>query len=366
MRWHPASSRRIHRLHIRSSVTERRMHARLGAFSQAVRAERGDTNREMWIALAILQKRAFSSAQALHLSVTRRLDALHGVTPAATQLFLPLDEHGEVSHEDEPPVWQAVLGLRNVDHERQFLTSLSDAAAVAAHDESKLAAIRRLLRRIAEPVIIFTEYRDTLVHLARAIGEPIAILHGGLRGSSASPHSRRSPVARGASFLPPTPRPRDSTCITTAASSSTSNCRGTRCGWSSASAASIGSTNANSPCVSSRRPRYRRTAAARRAARTHRPRAGGHRRSGSARRRAERRRRGCDPIRRSRRVSRASRSCVWPAPCPARPPRTAGRWWPRLDMPGPLARLRLEDPASVGMRHRRSARTGSSHHARLQ
>ncbi len=91
-----AVERRVHRLRIRSSTAERRMQAALKAFGRAVRAERGDTNREMWIALALLQKRAFSSAQALHLSVTRRLDALRGIASTATQLFLPLDD-GETS-----------------------------------------------------------------------------------------------------------------------------------------------------------------------------------------------------------------------------------------------------------------------------
>ena len=175
-----AAERHVHRLHVRSSAAERRMHVTLASFGRAVRAERGDSNREMWIALALLQKRAFSSAHALHLSVTRRLDALRGGASTATQLVLPLDEHGEANRDDEPPAWQAVLGLRNVAHERQLLTTLSGAAASAARDESKLAAIRRLLRRVSEPVIVFTEYRDTLVHLTHAIGEPAAILHGGL------------------------------------------------------------------------------------------------------------------------------------------------------------------------------------------
>jgi superfamily II DNA or RNA helicase len=175
-----AVKRRIHRLRIRSNAAERRLHATLAAFGRAVRAERGDANREMWIALAVLQKRAFSCARSLQISVTRRLEALAGATAPATQLLLPLDEHGEASDDDEPPAWRPVLGLCDAAYERRLLTSLADAAATAAGDESKLSAIRRLLTRVSEPLIIFTEYRDTLVHLARAIGEPAAILHGGL------------------------------------------------------------------------------------------------------------------------------------------------------------------------------------------
>src|SRR5262249_8116379 len=45
---------------------------------------------------------------------------------------------------------------------------------------TKVAAIGRLIRRIAEPLIVFTEYRDTLAHVAQSIREPVAVLHGGL------------------------------------------------------------------------------------------------------------------------------------------------------------------------------------------
>lgn len=175
-----AVTRRIHRRHIRSTMHERRMHARLEAFAAAVRAERGDSSRDMWIALALLQKRAFSSAHALWLSVTRRLDTLDAAAPAATQLLLPLDEDGELSGADQPPDWQPVLALRDASHERRLLTSLADAAGACLHDESKIRIVRRLLHRVREPIIVFTEYRDTLAHLARKIDERVAVLHGGL------------------------------------------------------------------------------------------------------------------------------------------------------------------------------------------
>src|ERR1019366_2763502 len=38
----------------------------------------------------------------------------------------------------------------------------------------------RFLDRVHEPVIVFTEYRDTLVQLRAAIRAPAAVLHGGL------------------------------------------------------------------------------------------------------------------------------------------------------------------------------------------
>jgi superfamily II DNA or RNA helicase len=175
-----AVERRAHRLLVRSSAAERRMHARLTDFERAVHAERGDADRDAWIALAVLRKRAFSSAQALSLSIERRLQTLAPATLAPAQLPLPLDEHGELDGADDAPPWQAVLALQDADRERRLLTSMSSAAAAAAGRETKLAAIGRLLRRIAEPVIIFTEYRDTLAHVARSIQEPVSVLHGGL------------------------------------------------------------------------------------------------------------------------------------------------------------------------------------------
>jgi hypothetical protein len=169
----------VHRLLVRSSREEHRLHACLSAFERAVRAERGDRNRDAWIALAVLRKRAFSSAYALHLSITRRLDVLTSSEIAPTQLLLPLHDQGEFDSADEPPGWHAVLALRDADEERRLLTSMASAAAAAVR-ETKLSVIRRLLNRIDEPLIIFTEYRDTLVHVARTIGEPVAVLHGGL------------------------------------------------------------------------------------------------------------------------------------------------------------------------------------------
>jgi superfamily II DNA/RNA helicase len=66
-----------------------------------------------------------------------------------------------------------------------------DAATSAASDEPKIAALRRLLRRTGEPVIVFTEYRDTLNILEYALGDlrQIVTLHGGK-----TPQERREAV----------------------------------------------------------------------------------------------------------------------------------------------------------------------------
>lgn len=176
----PAAPRRVHRLLLRPSPEELEMHARLEAFGRAVREERGELDPDVWLALAVLRKRAFSSARALQQTVARRLASLEPEPALAAQLELPLDDMGESDGADDVPAWQPAMTLRDRALERRLLTSLVVAAEAAAARETKLTALSRLLNRIAEPVIVFTEYRDTLAHIARSLNTPNVILHGGL------------------------------------------------------------------------------------------------------------------------------------------------------------------------------------------
>jgi superfamily II DNA or RNA helicase len=177
---HTGPPRRVHRLLVRPSDEERRMHDLLADFSRAVRAEHGDGSREMWLALAVLHKRAYSSARALQQTIVRRLTAIGPAPGMAAQLELPLDAMGESDAADESPRWQPAISLRDRAFEWRLLTALAAAAESAGARETKLSATSRLLDRIAEPVIVFTEYRDTLERLAEAIDRPAALLHGGL------------------------------------------------------------------------------------------------------------------------------------------------------------------------------------------
>ena len=174
-----SSRRRTRILRIRPTAAERRLHAALRQFSDAVVAERPNA----WLALSVLHKRALSSAAALATSIDRRLavlDAPSTLDEAAAQLTLPLDGTGDRTQEDEPPRWDEQVALTNVDRERRLLRALAEAARGAARRESKVQAIARLLRRIHEPVLVFTEYRDTLSHVRRALRRRTIALHGGL------------------------------------------------------------------------------------------------------------------------------------------------------------------------------------------
>jgi superfamily II DNA or RNA helicase len=177
---HLGTGRHIHRLQVRSSASEARMHALLGDFAAAVRSEHDSA--DAWLALSVLHKRAFSSARSLELSVARRLSVLASdATDGLRQLGLPLtDPGGELDVADLPPDCLAGLALADDRRERRLLRALLDAARAAAGSETKIAATRRLLNRIAEPVVVFTEFRDTLHHLRTALGVPVAMLHGGL------------------------------------------------------------------------------------------------------------------------------------------------------------------------------------------
>ena len=189
--------RRVHITAARPSADERRMHRSLADYTAAVRADRRELHDAFWLALSVLHKRALSSAWSLAQSIDRRLASLLavGASGAGAQLMLPLgDPDGERSTDDEAPAWPADLGLADADHERRLLTELAAHARTAAAHETKLAMLRRLLRRARESAVVFTEYRDTLLHISRVLDLPCVVLHGGL-----TPRERAAALAAFAS-----------------------------------------------------------------------------------------------------------------------------------------------------------------------
>jgi superfamily II DNA or RNA helicase len=184
------ATRRIHTIGVGQNGFERRMHRLLARYSAAVRAEQGEAARQdACLGLSVLHKRAFSSAWSLARSVERRLAALSSSDTAADvgQLTLPLDDpNGDLVAADEPPPWPSDLGLSDRRRERRLLTALATSALGASRRESKVAALCRLLRRAKESAVVFTEYRDTLMHIRERLshdappGAMPLVLHGGL------------------------------------------------------------------------------------------------------------------------------------------------------------------------------------------
>jgi SNF2 family DNA or RNA helicase len=194
----------VHTVRVRLSADEMRMHALLARYSAAVRADRerhaqdDEMQRDAWLALSVLHKRALSSAWSLAQSVERRLSDLSGPPDAAgiQQLALPLgDPDGERVAADEAPVWPADLRLSDAARERRLLTALAACARTASNREAKLAALCKLLRRANQSAVVFTEYRDTLRHIATRLPRPALLLHGGLsreeRASALAEFARR-------------------------------------------------------------------------------------------------------------------------------------------------------------------------------
>jgi superfamily II DNA or RNA helicase len=173
---------------------EHAMHQALDRYTRRVWREAGDSP-DARLAMIVLRKRALSSPAALALSADRRLRALDPTASSATQLPLAFDDfNGERIADDGDPLERGLggPGLRDLSAERAMLERVRDAACHAEGRHAKLRTLVRALGRSGEPVIVFTEYRDTLEHLERqlratgqAMGlarqEPeIACLHGGL------------------------------------------------------------------------------------------------------------------------------------------------------------------------------------------
>ena len=177
------SRRRVRLLRVRGTAAEAAVHRALREYVRAVWTRAGDAERERArLAMVVLVKRSLSGMMPLLRSLEARHDALAGSPPSGGhQLGLPWDDG--LDEADKVPVGLlGAPGLDDVAGERAWLARLIGLACEAAASDSKLCALRRLLRRIHEPVIVFTEYRDTLASITASLGpgESLAVLHGGL------------------------------------------------------------------------------------------------------------------------------------------------------------------------------------------
>lgn len=133
--------------------------------------------------LAVFRKRALSTVHAFDRTVARRLEWLDTTDrrSAFDWLHQPLLDFGddEVSDEERSAL-SADVGLP-VAHERTWLRRLRTLAAAALRAERKIEVLKRLLARTHDAAIVFTEFRDSLVHLERTLAglRTLAVLHGG-------------------------------------------------------------------------------------------------------------------------------------------------------------------------------------------
>jgi len=182
-------TRRTRVLRIRLAPDEHAMHLALSRYARLA-GEQGNLPGGL-LAISVLQRRAASSAASLASSLERRIAILMNTRdrPAEVpQLPLPFDDHPD---DDAPPEEElSAPALSSLDEELDQLTNLLSLARQAANAESKIRAVVRLLRRIKEPAIVFTQYRDTLSTLAQQLPDHVS-LHGGLSARERRETTRR-------------------------------------------------------------------------------------------------------------------------------------------------------------------------------
>lgn len=177
-----AHRRRLHEHHVAPHADERRTSELLEAYLGWLSRSGGDEETAAALIASVLRKRAASSPAALARSAARRRELL-SETPPPDQLTLDFTcgAHGAPDTE-EGDGDEAVLGVRVADarHERAWLGAISEAARRAGAACRKRGILIRLLRRLHEPVIVFSEYRDTLswLHAALQWQFRCEVLHG--------------------------------------------------------------------------------------------------------------------------------------------------------------------------------------------
>lgn len=163
---------------VRPTAEERRCLREVARYAAAV--ERSGLPGAALVGL-VLRKRALSSPAALLRSVQYRRRCLGGERVPAQPLLPGLA--GDEEHEDvEQPAALAHHSFLDAGTEDRLLAAIERHAGDAARRWSKAGVLRQLLRRTRERVLVFTEYRDTLIALAEALGADagLAVLHGGL------------------------------------------------------------------------------------------------------------------------------------------------------------------------------------------
>jgi superfamily II DNA or RNA helicase len=182
---HDSQPRRVRRIATPNSRATSALHARLQAYTTRVWRESDGTDARL--AMIVLRKRALSGPASLARSLARRLIALEhaGDALVSTQLSLDFGDtlDGELIADDDEPI--AVLGapgLTDAATERELLGELLEAARAALPFDGKAAILEKAIARTREPVIVFTEYRDTLEDLRRRLDGKVRaiVLHGGL------------------------------------------------------------------------------------------------------------------------------------------------------------------------------------------
>lgn len=174
-----ASRRRAHVVDIASTIAERRLLDAIDAYARAVWRARGMHDRPAQLIAITLQRRAASSRAAIERTLARRFELLSASSMPSPQSMLPWDDDASDDIEDDALL--KVPGLIRLDDECAAIERLI-ALARACDGDSKLTHVARLLARVHEPVIVFTEYRDTLEAAVAVVSAShrAGAIHGGV------------------------------------------------------------------------------------------------------------------------------------------------------------------------------------------
>ncbi|HVQ42213.1 MAG TPA: helicase-related protein [Vicinamibacterales bacterium] len=190
-------TRRVRWHHVGLSDTEHRTLGALASYERAVLSSAGPHAHEhALLLLTVLRKRALSTFAALSRSISRRLgwlgetqdeDALDWVQPR-----LGFDDMQDDAAEEERAALTAHTGL-DAGRERVFLRQLRGLADEAARRDSKVRRLVELINRTGEPIVVFSEFRDSLDAMERQLhsGRAISVLHG-----AQDPNERRLHLKR--------------------------------------------------------------------------------------------------------------------------------------------------------------------------
>jgi hypothetical protein len=176
-------ARRVRWRRLQPSSAEVALFDALTAFERVVLRAAADRRRDAaLLLLSVFRKRALSTMVALAVSLRRRLAWLEATRAAAgdepTQPSLAFDDEDGVSKD----VAAGLASDVGVDprHERSWVRRLIDLADRAACHDTRAAYVASFVQRAREPVIVFTEFRDSLDALRQRLGPivPAACLHG--------------------------------------------------------------------------------------------------------------------------------------------------------------------------------------------
>ena len=159
----------------------------VSAFERATLDAVSERQREgALLLLSVFRKRALSTMTALQISLERRLSWVSGRAEEVIDWIQPrLGFDESTARADDDCAGLTLESGLPAGAEQAWLRRLRMLTAAAVRHESKVRHVVELLRRTREPVLVFTEFRDSLTALKAAIERTLAsrrrlaVLHGG-------------------------------------------------------------------------------------------------------------------------------------------------------------------------------------------